>query len=57
METNTATATDIRCSCCGTETIPPTPGTDEEGYYCEGCGAAWITPAGMAPHSCLIHRS
>ena len=21
--------------------IPPTPGTDEEGHYCETCGRAW----------------
>ena len=23
---------------CGADTIPPTPGTDEEGYYCPRCG-------------------
>jgi hypothetical protein len=23
---------------CGADTIPPTPGTDEEGYYCPTCG-------------------
>jgi hypothetical protein len=33
--------TDAPCSHCGGPTIPPTPGTTEEGYYCEACGVAW----------------
>lgn len=27
-----------RITPCGADTIPPTPGTDEEGYYCPKCG-------------------
>lgn len=27
-----------RITPCGADTIPPTPGTDEEGYYCPTCG-------------------
>lgn len=44
------------CGCCGSETIPPTPGTDEEGFYCEPCGIAWADPEALSPWSCVIHR-
>lgn len=44
------------CGCCGTETMPPTPGTDEEGFYCEPCGVAWDKPEDLTSNSCLLHK-
>jgi len=46
----------LTCGCCGTVTTPPTPCTDEEGYYCEGCGTAWVDPQVLPPNSCSIHK-
>jgi hypothetical protein len=51
-ETTSAT----ECGCCGNATIPPTPGTDEVGYYCETCGIAWASPADREPGSCWWHK-
>lgn len=44
------------CGCCGQPTIPPTPGTGEEGYYCESCGTAWTDPATVVG-PCWVHRT
>jgi hypothetical protein len=41
--TQTAATATIHCpdtTCTGTA-VPPTPGTTEQGHYCETCGRAW----------------
>lgn len=40
-----AATTEFPCPNCGGPTVPPTPGTDEQGYYCEVDGAAYDRPA------------
>lgn len=45
------------CGCCGTVTIPPTPGTDEQGFYCEPCGIATNHPTDRTQAQCVIHQA
>lgn len=45
-------ATGPVCGCCGNRTIPPFPGSGEEGFYCETCGTAYDDPT--PPGRCMI---